>query len=75
VRQKPASSNNSRIASSLKDNLSEFHDSSSNETRAASLVEHVGEGYQLTECGRELVQALMPLSDWASRWGAAMKNR
>jgi DNA-binding HxlR family transcriptional regulator len=45
------------------------------ELRDASLVEHVGEGYQLTGWGRELVQALMPLSDWASRWGKAMKDR
>lgn len=45
------------------------------ELRAASLVEHVADGYQLTDWGRELVQAFLPLSDWASRWGKATKYR
>jgi DNA-binding HxlR family transcriptional regulator len=27
-------------------------------------------GYQLTEDGRSLLQALAPIDDWAARWGA-----
>ncbi|MBN8508621.1 MAG: helix-turn-helix transcriptional regulator [Burkholderiales bacterium] len=38
------------------------------ELREAGLVEHLGEGYQLTASGGELLAALQPLSDWAQRW-------
>ena len=38
------------------------------ELREAWLVEHQGEGYQLTASGRDLLTALRPLSDWAQRW-------
>ena len=41
------------------------------ELRAAGLVSHKGEGYLLTAVGEELLQALRPLSDWASRWAAS----
>ncbi len=41
------------------------------ELREAGVVEHLGEGYQLTACGRELLAALQPLSAWAQRWAAA----
>ena len=39
------------------------------ELREAGLVEHLGDGYQLTAAGTELLAALQPLSDWAQRWG------
>lgn len=32
------------------------------------LVEHSKEGYQLTGEGRKLQEALLPLSQWATRW-------
>jgi DNA-binding HxlR family transcriptional regulator len=38
------------------------------ELREAGLVEHRGEGYQLSFSGSELLTALQPLSDWAQRW-------
>ncbi len=38
------------------------------ELRDAGLVEHQGEGYQLTASGSDLLAALQPLSDWAQRW-------
>lgn len=38
------------------------------ELRDAGLVEHLGEGYQLSASGSELLAALQPLSDWAQRW-------
>ena len=40
------------------------------ELREAGLVEHLGDGYQLTASGRELLSALQPLSAWAPRWAA-----
>jgi DNA-binding HxlR family transcriptional regulator len=40
------------------------------ELREASLVEHLGEGYQLSASGSELLAALQPLSAWAQRWAA-----
>lgn len=36
--------------------------------REASLVVHVGDGYALTPLGIDLLQALEPLSKWATRW-------
>jgi DNA-binding HxlR family transcriptional regulator len=41
------------------------------ELREATLVQHLGEGYQLTASGSELLAALQPLSDWAQRWARA----
>ena len=41
------------------------------ELRDAGLVQHLGEGYQLTASGSELLAALQPLSAWAQRWAAA----
>ena len=38
------------------------------ELRDASIVELADEGYQLTSLGRELMVALEPLSQWATRW-------
>jgi DNA-binding HxlR family transcriptional regulator len=38
------------------------------ELREAGLVEHRGEGYQLTASGSELLTALQPLSAWAQHW-------
>jgi DNA-binding HxlR family transcriptional regulator len=38
------------------------------ELREAGLVEHLGEGYQLSASGSELLAALRPLSAWAQRW-------
>jgi len=40
------------------------------ELREAGLVQHLGEGYQLTAAGSELLDALQPLSAWALRWAA-----
>ncbi len=38
------------------------------ELRELGLVEHIGDGYDLTAEGRKLKSALSPLSDWASQW-------
>jgi DNA-binding HxlR family transcriptional regulator len=38
------------------------------ELREAGLMEHLGDGYQLTASGSELLAALQPLSAWARRW-------
>jgi DNA-binding HxlR family transcriptional regulator len=40
------------------------------ELRVAGLVQHPGDGYQLTASGSELLTALQPLSAWAQRWAA-----
>ena len=40
------------------------------ELRAARLISHEGEGYLLTPLGKELLLALRPFSEWASKWGA-----
>lgn len=42
------------------------------ELRDAGLVEHLGEGYQLTTRGAELLAALQPLSAWAQRWATSV---
>jgi len=41
------------------------------ELRAARLVVHDADGYSLGEEGRSLLLLLLPLADWATRWGAA----
>ena len=40
------------------------------ELRAAALVVHEGQGYQLSDHGQALLQALHPLADWATTWAA-----
>ncbi len=45
------------------------------ELRNALLVEHdAGTGYQLTEHGRSLMAAAVPLLHWAPVWAAAIKR-
>ena len=39
------------------------------ELREVGIVEHAGDGYQLTDQGKKLVEALRPLSIWAEQWG------
>lgn len=39
------------------------------ELRDSGIVVHKGEGYELTESGKKLVQAMGPLAEWASAWG------
>ncbi len=41
------------------------------ELRTTGLVEHVTDGYQLTEIGRELYDHIEPLGTWAKRWASA----
>ena len=44
------------------------------ELRAAMLVQNVnGEGYQLTDAGRELLFCLRPLLDWSERWADSFR--
>jgi DNA-binding HxlR family transcriptional regulator len=44
------------------------------ELREAQLVEHTsGEGYQLSDWGKELLVATQPLAAWARRWSKATK--
>jgi DNA-binding HxlR family transcriptional regulator len=38
------------------------------ELRALRIVEHLGDGYQLTEQGLSLMAALSPLQAWADDW-------
>ena len=38
------------------------------ELRAAGIVEHQAEGYQLTNSGRALLAALQPLNEWSERF-------
>ena len=42
------------------------------ELRAAGLLDHQGDGYFLTTIGQELLSALRPFADWATRWGASI---
>ena len=44
------------------------------ELRACGLVLHGGAGYSLTPLGRELVQLLLPFSDWAAKWGKSIER-
>lgn len=42
------------------------------ELREAQLVEHTaGQGYALTDWGRELLVAMQPFTQWAARWHKA----
>ena len=43
------------------------------ELRALGLVEHDEGGYRLTDEGRKLYAALMPMIDWARQWKAAVR--
>jgi DNA-binding HxlR family transcriptional regulator len=46
------------------------------ELREAQLVVHLGgEGYALTDWGRELLVAMGPLLKWAARWHRATRTR
>lgn len=45
------------------------------ELRELDLVELVHGGYQLTAEGWKLREALMPLADWARRWGRSAAAR
>ena len=38
------------------------------ELRANAIVEHGDEGYELTALGRDLLERLMPLHEWADEW-------
>jgi DNA-binding HxlR family transcriptional regulator len=40
------------------------------ELRAAVLVVHEGQGYQLAPHGQALLRAIEPLSEWAATWAA-----
>lgn len=35
---------------------------------------HPEGGYQLTEMGKSLIQAIMPLNEWATHWGDAFNT-
>jgi DNA-binding HxlR family transcriptional regulator len=41
------------------------------ELREAGIVESVDGAYQLTHCGRELLQAFKPVERWARSWRPA----
>jgi DNA-binding HxlR family transcriptional regulator len=43
------------------------------ELRAARLVVHDASGYSLGEEGQSLLLQLLPLADWAARWGKGME--
>lgn len=45
------------------------------ELRELDLVELVEDGYQLTTEGWKLREALMPLAEWARRWGRSAAAR
>jgi DNA-binding HxlR family transcriptional regulator len=47
------------------------------ELREAGIVDHDEEGYKLTAHGRDLLNRLMPLHDWADAWAkrVATQNR
>lgn len=38
------------------------------ELRAAGIVAHDGDGYTLTDAGRDLLRRLLPLHEWAEEW-------
>jgi len=40
------------------------------ELREAGIVEHAADGYRLSDQGKALMAALVPLHDWAERWAA-----
>lgn len=42
---------------------------------AAGIIESVESRYQLTAEGRDLLQMLGPLHDWAERWGKRLARR
>jgi DNA-binding HxlR family transcriptional regulator len=44
------------------------------ELRGARLINHDGDGYQLTPIGRELLVALRPFSEWARKWGTEQRH-
>src|SRR5262245_3378026 len=44
------------------------------ELREVQIVAHGGEGYQLSNAGRELLALLLPLHVWADSWAAHLKR-
>lgn len=44
------------------------------ELREAGIVESTDAGYATTAAGRELCEALEPLSDWAQRWARRLSR-
>ena len=45
------------------------------ELREADLVQHLGDGYGLTNSGRALLLAMQPLLRWAQEWGSASTKK
>ena len=45
------------------------------ELREAGVVDHDEGGYRLTDAGRALMQALHPLSNWATAWARSAAKR
>jgi DNA-binding HxlR family transcriptional regulator len=45
------------------------------ELRDAGLVRRGEEGYAVTELGRQLIEALVPLDAWSKRWDRALGTR
>jgi DNA-binding HxlR family transcriptional regulator len=45
------------------------------ELREADLVQHLGDGYGLTNSGRALLLAMQPLLRWAREWGSASTEK
>jgi hypothetical protein len=41
---------------------------------ALGQVAHDGSGYALTEQGRDLIERLLPLGEWAASWQASAAN-
>lgn len=41
----------------------------------AGLITHLGEGYVLTDQGASLLEHLLPLDAWATRWAADARRR
>lgn len=42
------------------------------ELRAAGLVTHGEDGYQVTDNGRELISLLQPIAGWSERWAETL---
>jgi len=45
------------------------------ELREARIVEHGEAGYALTAAGRDLLERLLPLRDWAEDWARQLARR
>ena len=65
-----------RVLQSRCDNLSPtVLNTRLHELREAGIIEHGDEGYRLSEQGRSLIAAFLPLHDWAERWAASMTEQ